>query len=65
MRIYLPVEGADHFPQAMVENTTEYDWAELPDWLKDQFREVAREFNHWADNKQAPLKGELANELES
>lgn len=64
MRIYQPVEGPDRFPQAMVEGSTEYDWADMPDWLQDKFRDVAREFTHWAVNEQVPLKGELANERE-
>ena len=53
----------DRFPQAMVEATTEYDWAELPDYLQDIMRNAAREFNHWATNEHSPLIGELANEI--
>lgn len=47
----------DRFPQAMIENTTEYDWAELPDWLKDVMRHAAKEFRRWADVE--PVKGEI------
>ena len=64
MRIYQPVEGPDRLPQAMVEGSTEYDWAELPNYLKDILRNAARELAHWADNEQSPLVGELANEIE-
>ena len=65
MRIYQPVDGPDRLPQAMVEGSTEYDWAELPEWLKDIMRNAAKEFAHWADNEHAPLKGVFANEIES
>lgn len=53
----------DHFPQAMVEGTTEYDWAELPDWLQDVMRHAADEFRRWADAE--PIAGELAYEIEA
>lgn len=55
----------DKLPAAMVENTSEYEWAELPEWLKEKFREVGREFTDWAENEQGPIKGELANEVEA
>ena len=65
MRIYQPVDGADRLPQAMVEGSTEYDWAELPNYLKDIMRNAAREFAQWAETEASPLIGELANELEA
>ena len=65
MRIYQPVAGPDRFPQAMVEGTTEYDWAELPDYLKDIMRKAAHEFTQWAEQQHHPIQGELANELPS
>jgi hypothetical protein len=49
----------------MVESVTEYDWADLPDYLKDIMRNACREFVLWADTEQSPLVGELANELEA
>jgi hypothetical protein len=48
----------------MVEGTTEYDWAELPDYLKDIIREAAKALSEWAETEARPIKGELANELE-
>ena len=65
MRIYQPVDGPDRLPQAMVEATTEFDWAELPNYLKDIMRHAAREFSQWADQQDNPIPGELANELEA
>jgi len=65
MRIYQPIDGPDRFPQAMVEGSTEFDWAELPEYLKDIMRNAAKEFNHWAENQHSPIAGELANELEA
>jgi len=65
MRIYKPTDGPDRFPQAMVESTTEFDWAELPDWLKDAMRNAADAFRHWAEMQDSPIVGELANELEA
>ena len=64
MRIYQSDEGTDKLPQAMVEGSTEYDWAELPDYLKDIMRDAANELAHWADSQENPIPGELANELE-
>jgi hypothetical protein len=64
MRIYQPTDGPDRLPQAMVEGSTEYDWAELPDWLKDSIRNAAKDLKHWADNQTAPIEGQLANEIE-
>jgi len=49
----------------MVEGSTEYDWAELPNYLKDIMRNAAREFAQWAETEASPLIGELANELEA
>jgi len=65
MRIYQPVDGPDGLPQAMIEGSTEFDWAELPDYLKDIMRHAASEFTHWADQQGNPIPGELANELEA
>jgi len=65
MRIYQPVDGPDRLPQAMVEGSTEFDWAELPDYLKDIIRNAAGELARWAENQENPIAGELANELES
>jgi hypothetical protein len=47
----------------MVEGSTEYDWAELPDYLKDIMRSAAQEFARWAETEASPIQGELANEL--
>ena len=65
MRIYQPAEGPDRLPQAMVEAATEYDWAELPEWLKRSIRDAATDLRHWAAEKASPLEGELANEVEA
>jgi hypothetical protein len=50
-------QDRDRFPQAMIEGSTEYDWADLPDWLKDVMRNAADEFRRWADTE--PIKGEV------
>jgi hypothetical protein len=60
-----PLGHPDRLPGAMVESVTEYDWADLPDYLKDIMRNACREFVLWADTEQSPLVGELANELEA
>lgn len=63
-------QDRDRFPQAMIEGSTEYDWADLPDWLQDVMRHAADEFRRWADTDPIygeVVAGELANntELES
>ena len=58
-------QDRDRFPRSMIENTTEYDWEELPNYLQDIMRNAAREFAQWADQQDSPLVGELANELEA
>lgn len=63
MRTYKLAEGADRFPQAMIEGSTEYDWGELPDDLKDVMRHAADQFRLWADGDVIP--GELAHELDA
>lgn len=63
MRIYQPVDGPDRLPQAMVEGSTEYDWVDLPDYLKEIMRHAARDFTRWANEQTSPIQGELANEL--
>lgn len=63
MRIYQPVDGPDRLPQAMIEGSTEYDWAELPEYLKEIMRQAARDFTRWAETEARPIQGELANEL--
>lgn len=50
-------QDRDRFPQAMIEGTTEYDWDELPGWLKEVMRNAADEFSRWADIE--PIKGEI------
>lgn len=60
MRVYRPAEGPDRLPQAMIEGATEYDWAELPDSLKDVMRHAAAEFQRWTEV--ATVSGELATE---
>jgi len=49
----------------MVEAVTEYDWAELPEYIKDSLRAACKQFAHWADNEQSPIPGELANEIDA
>lgn len=57
-RTYEPThDEGDRFPQAMIEASTEYDWVDLPDWLKDVMRNAADEFRRWADTE--PIKGEV------
>ena len=38
----------DRLPAAMVESTTEFDWAELPESLRDSLRDWCRAFSDWA-----------------
>ncbi len=57
LRQYRPEDLADRFPQAMVEATTEFDWAELPEHIKDVMRDAARKFSAWAD----PIQGETVS----
>ena len=52
-------QDRDRFPQAMIEGSTEYDWAELPEWLKDVMRNAADEFRRWAEVE--PIKGEVVS----
>ena len=60
-----PVGHPDRLPGAMVEAVTEYDWAELPEYIKDSLRAACKQFAHWADNEQSPIPGELANEIDA
>ena len=64
MRFYQPVAGPDGLPQAMIEGATEYDWAELPEWLKDVMRHAADELRRWDGERVTPIKGELVNEID-
>ena len=60
MRIYHPtIDDADRFPQAMIEGSSEFDWDELPDHLKDVLRGAAREVNQWAEQRENPIAGEV------
>jgi len=61
-------QDRDRFPRAMIEGSTEYDWADLPDWLKDVMRDAADDFWRWADTEPISgqvVSGELANEIEA
>lgn len=59
MRAYQPVEGPDRLPQAMVEGSTEYDWAELPPGVQDALRYAASVLRNWIDAQERPVMGEL------
>lgn len=63
MRIpYTPTaDPADRLPQAMVECATEYDWADLPDAIKQVMRAAAETFRVWAANTE-PIAGEVIPE---
>jgi len=46
----------------MVEASTEYDWAELPDWLQDAMRIAASALSRWAEMQDSPISGEVVPE---
>lgn len=63
MRVYQPTtDEADRFPRAMLEGSTEFDWAELPENLKDVLRAAARKINEWADPRSGVIAGEIVPE---
>lgn len=59
------VTDFDRRPRGMVEGCTEYEWDELPDYVKNTMRVAARELYRWVDMQDSPIVGELANEIEA
>jgi uncharacterized membrane protein len=54
-----PAEQVERLSVAMVEATTEYDWAELPDYLQARIRRTAYEFLDWQHQQVQPIRGEV------